>query len=294
MTTRKIAAETTGPVTIDATLLGHGGTISVRAVPGCERATITVHTADEEGPAADAVREATLRQSGSELSVSVRGKGGNTGGTTTVISNRRGGSVYQSVGNITGQVVGMNIAGGNVTVNGVRISGRGGAVVINGSSPVEITAVVPVGSSINGRSQSADIIAEGVLLDVTGSTQSGDVRTENASTVRVSTQSGDVVVHRASTVNARTQSGDLRLASAATVDGDTMSGDVEIKALSGVARVNSMSGDVRIHAVTGGRVSAGTMSGDVSVTAAAEALRSGLDVRADSMTGDVRTPRRTA
>ncbi|MEW1724704.1 hypothetical protein [Streptomyces sp. NPDC093109] len=64
MPTRKIAAENTGPVTIDASLLGHGGTITVRAEADCERATLTITTTDENGTAADAVRDATLRQSG--------------------------------------------------------------------------------------------------------------------------------------------------------------------------------------------------------------------------------------
>ncbi|MFH8986380.1 DUF4097 family beta strand repeat-containing protein [Streptomyces varsoviensis] len=293
MTTRKIAAENTGPVTIDAALFGHGGTITVRAAADCERATLTVHTADEEGPAADAVREATLRQSGTGLYVSVEGKGGTSGGTTIITGGgRRGTSVYQSFGTVTGSVTGMTIVGGDVVVNGVRISGNGGTTVINGSSPIEITATVPEGSSVIGRTQSADVIAEGAILNVTGNTQSGDVRAGHVARVDASTQSGDVVVDRAAQITAKTQSGDVRLGRTDVVEGNTMSGDIRIGDFGGTARLKTMSGSIHVHATAGGDLSARTMSGDVTVTATEAALGDNLDVQANSMSGRVRTPQR--
>ncbi|MFJ9427879.1 DUF4097 family beta strand repeat-containing protein [Streptomyces sp. NPDC101249] len=290
MTTRKIAAENTGPVTIDAALFGHGGTITVRAAADCERATLTVHTADEEGAAADAVREATLRQSGTGLFVNVEGKGGASGGTTIITGGGRRTSVVQSFGTITGSVTGMTIVGGDVIVNGVRVNGNGGTTVINGSSPIEITATVPEGSSVIGRTQSADVIAEGAILNVTGNTQSGDVRAGHVAKVDASTQSGDVVVDRAAQITARTQSGDVRLGRTDVVEGNTMSGDIRIEDFGGTARLNTMSGDIRVHATAGGNLSARTMSGDVTVTATETAIGDNLDVQANSMSGRVRTP----
>jgi hypothetical protein len=293
MTTRKIAAEITGPVTIDATLLGHGGTITVRTESDCERATLTVRTADEEGAAADAVREATLRQSDTGLHASVEGKGGASGGTTIITGGgNHGTSVFQSFGTITGSVTGMTIVGGDVVVNGVRVSGNSGTTVINGSSPIEITAVVPEGSSVIGRTQSADVITEGTLLNVTGNTQSGDVRTGHVAKVRAATQSGDVVIAQAAHISAKTQSGDIRLGRTDVVEGDTMSGDIRIADFGGTARLKSMSGDIQVHATAGGDVSARTMSGDVNVTATEAALDGDLDVQANSMSGSVRTPQR--
>ncbi|MER8039389.1 DUF4097 family beta strand repeat-containing protein [Streptomyces hydrogenans] len=306
MTTRQIAAEITGPVTIDAALLGHAGIITVRADAACERATLTVHTADEEGEAADTVRRATLRQSGTGLHVSVEGKGGMSGGTTivtggggrnvvqSVISNNVG-SVIQVGGNFFGGNV-VGVSGGNVVgdvvINGNRFAGVGGTTVIKGTSPIEITAVVPEGSSVIGRTQSADIIAEGALLNVTASTQSGDVRTGHVAKVTASTQSGDVVIAQAAHIDAKTQSGDVRLGRTDVVEGSTMNGDICIDDFGGTARLNTMSGDIRVHATAGGDISARTMSGDIHVTATEAALDGDLDVHANSMSGDVTTPRR--
>lgn len=297
MTTRKLTAETAGPVTIDAILLGHGGTVTVRAEADCERATLTIHTADEDGEAADTVRAATLRQSGTTLYADVKGKGGPGGGTTiitgggrnvvqSVVSNNRG-STIQIGGNFVGGFV-----GGDVIINGVRVTGGGGATIINGSSPIEITAVVPEGSSVIGRTQSADILAEGAVLNVSGDTQSGDVRAGHVSKVAAKTQSGDVRVERAAFIDAHTQSGDIRLGCTDVVEANTMSGDIAIADFGGSARLKSMSGDIRVHATSGGDVSATTMSGDIDVTATENALADDLDVITSSMSGRVRAPQR--
>ncbi|MEU9778455.1 DUF4097 family beta strand repeat-containing protein [Streptomyces sp. NPDC047968] len=306
MTTRKLTAETTGPVTIDATLTGHGGTVTVRAEAGCERATLTIHTADEEGEAADAVRAASIRQAGTTLYASVQGKGGTGGGGTTIItgggrnvvqsvvSNNRGSTIQ-----IGGSIIGGNFVGvsggsvvGDVIVNGVRFTGGGGATIIQGSSPIEITAIVPEGSSVIGGTQSADIVAEGALLNVSGNTQSGDVRAGHVSKVAASTQSGDVRVDKAAFIDAKTMSGDIRLGSTDVVEGTTMSGDITIADFGGSARLKTMSGDIRAHATTGGDLSASTMSGDIDITATEAALADDLDVITSTVSGSVRAPQR--
>ncbi|TJZ41201.1 DUF4097 domain-containing protein [Streptomyces piniterrae] len=299
MTTRKLVAENTGPLTIDASLLGHGGTITVHAEADCDRATLTIRTTDEDGPAAEAVREATLRASGTGLTASVQGKGGIGGGTTIVSHGNRGTTVIQSAGNITGSMIGFqggviggDFVGGDVYINGVKVGGRG-ATVIQGSSPIDIIATVPEGSSLKGRSQSADIIAQGAVLNVTATTQSGDVHTGHVSRISADTQSGDVRVDQAAHVNAKTQSGDIRLGRTDVVDANTMSGDIQIADFGGTAQLKTMSGDVRVHATAGGDLTARTMSGDVDVTATEAAINDDLDVQANSMSGRVRTPRRS-
>ncbi|MFF9638750.1 DUF4097 family beta strand repeat-containing protein [Streptomyces bacillaris] len=298
MTTRTFTAETAGPVTVDATLLGQGGIVTVRAEAGCERAVLTIRTADEEGASADAVRAATLRQSGTTLYASVQGKGG-TGGSTTIVTGGGRNIVQSVVGNnfgsvvqIGGSVIGGNFVGGDVVVNGVRVTGRGGATVINGSSPIEITAVVPEGSSVIGRTQSADIVAEGAVLNVSGDTQSGDVRAGHVSKVAAHTQSGDVRVEKAAFIDAKTMSGDIRLGTTDVVEGSTMSGDITIDDFGGSARLKTMSGDIRAHATTGGDLSASTMSGDITITATETALTDDLDVITSTVSGSVRAPQR--
>ncbi|MFF5809085.1 DUF4097 family beta strand repeat-containing protein [Streptomyces sp. NPDC012746] len=293
MTSRRIAAEHTGPVTIDAALLGYAGTITVRAESDCERATLTVRTADEEGEAADLVRDATLRQSGTGgLYASVQGKGGSTSGGTTIITGG-GRRVVQSFGVITGSVTGMTVIGGNVTVNGVRIGANAnGATIITGASPIEIIAVVPEGSSVIGRTQSADIITEGALLNITGHTQSGDVRTGHVAKVLASTKSGDVVVDRAAHISAKSIGGDLRFGRTDVVEAETVGGDIHIADFGGTARLKTVGGDIRVHATAGGDINARTVGGDIDVTATEAALDDNLDVQSNTVGGRVRTPQR--
>ncbi|WP_098899400.1 DUF4097 family beta strand repeat-containing protein [Streptomyces sp. st77] len=296
MTTRKLVSETTGPVTIDAELLGHGGLVTVRAEADCTRATLTIHTADESGQAADVVKDATLFQTGDRLRAIVQGSGGNNGSTIVVGGN----TVVQSIGNLNGSMTGMvingsgvvvggNVVAGDVVINGVRV---GGGAVIKGSSPIEITAVVPEGSSVHGYTQSADVLALGALLNVTAKTQSGSLQTEHVSRVEAKTQSGSITVEQAAEIQAKTQSGSIRLGRTDVVTAKTMSGSISIQDFGGTARTESMSGSIRIHATAGGDVHAKTMSGSINVTATSAALDDDLDVRAKSMSGRITTPQR--
>lgn len=246
---RKVAAATTGPVTIDASLLGHGGVISVRTEADCERASLVISTTDENGPAADAVRDATLRQSATGLNAVVH-------------------------------------------VRHVRIAGN--ATVVQGSAPIEITAIVPPGSKVIGHTQSADIEAIGSFALVSGHTHSGDLRVDDAEKVTASTQSGNVTVNEAADISAKTQSGDVHLNLTDVVDASTMSGGIAIRDFGGTARLKTMSGSISVHATAGGDIDANTMSGDIEVTATQAAMEEHLDVRPRSMSGRINVPSRRA
>lgn len=297
MTTRKLVAETTGPITINAELFGHGSLVTVRAEADCTRATLTIHTADESGASADAVKDATLRQSGNRLEAIVQGRGGNSGSTIVVGG---GSSVIQSFGNVTGSVTGMTITGngtyisggggGDIIVNGVRISG--GGTVVQGGSPIEITAVVPEGSSVEGYTQSANILVVGAVRNVYAKTQSGSVQAGHAFRVEAKTQSGSITVEQAAEIEAKTQSGRIRLGRTDVVTAKTMSGSILIQDFGGTAQADTMSGSVHIHATAGGNVRAKTMSGSITVTATENALADDLDVQANSMSGHVSIPQR--
>jgi hypothetical protein len=299
MPTRTLTAQQPGPILIDAQLLGAGGVVTVRTDRTRKEAEITIRTADETGDSADAVRDADLRwDARGALIAHVQGKGGISGGTTIISGG--GTSVVQSFGTVHGSVTGMVIdgdmtmVGGNVYVNGRRITpGQGSTTIITGSSPIEITAVVPEGSSLTARTQSADVTADGTYTAVSASTQSGTVRAPGQiERFTAGTQSGDINVENSPHIIAKTQSGDIRLGRTDVVEASTMSGDVTIRDFGGTAQLNSMSGDIRVHATAGGDITAKTMSGDVNVTATEQAVNDDLDVRANSMTGDVRIPQR--
>lgn len=287
-TTRSITAAYDGPVVLNATLLGHGGRITVRAEAGCERATLTLATPDESGAAADAVREATLKQCEDGLTAHVEGQGG--AGTTLVTG---GGSFH--FGSNSGVIIGGNSVVGNV-VNGGDVVVVGGRVVSGnvtvGASSIEITAIVPEGSQVVAETQSADVDTLGALQSVSAHTQSGSTRTVTATKVVARTQSGSIRVGRADNIQANTQSGAIHLERTDVVSARTQSGSITVTDFGGTAGLETQSGAIRVHATAGGDLSARTMTGAIDVTATEAALADDLDVEASSMTGSVRTPQR--
>jgi hypothetical protein len=285
--TRTLTAPQSGPVLIDAQLVGAGGVIKVRTDAACKTAELTVRTTDETGTSADAVSGADLRWDahGGALVVHVQGAGGTTivGGGVFVAGNVYG-SVVQSAHIVDGTMIGFS-------VGDLNVGGR--AVVAPPASAIEIVAVVPEGTSVAVRTQSADAIADGVFASVAGRTQSGAVRVlGRAEQVTAKTQSGQIAVENAPHIEAKSQSGEIRLGRTDVVEARTQSGNVTIRDFGGTAQLQSMSGSIHVHATTGGDITAKTMSGTVTVTATEHAVDDGLDVQAKSMSGVVRTPDR--
>ncbi|MFH9425480.1 DUF4097 family beta strand repeat-containing protein [Streptomyces sp. NPDC017529] len=300
MSVRILTAQQPGPVLVDVQLLGAGGTVTVRTDASRKGAEIIIRTADESGASADAVRDAELRwDARGALVAHVQGTGGISGGTTVVSS--AGGTfiaghnfgVVQHVQDNVGSIV--MVSGGDLNLGGGRYQFHGAGTVhmVQGASPIEISAVVPEGCSVTARTQSANVITEGTFTAVSAATQSGDVRLPGQSErFTANTQSGDIDVQTSPNIIAKTQSGDIRLGRTDVTEASTMSGDIHLRDFGGTAQLNSMSGDIRVHASAGGDLTAKTMSGDVTVTATDSAVDDDLDVRAHSMTGDVRIPRR--
>lgn len=279
-TRRELVADTPGPVTIDAELMRSAGKVTVRVDPNCTQARLEISTADTEGPSAEAVQRATLEQN-------------SDGVLSAKVAGTSNGSVI-TTGN------GIQISGysGSIQVNGVQINGDGSATPA--PSPIEVSAVVPPGSVLSARTQSADIEASGLDIVEAGS-QSGDVRVDTAQNVAAETQSGDVSVDRAQNVDARSQSGDVRVGRA---DGDvrakTQSGNVSVDQFAGgSARAGSMSGDARIHVVdraeNGPRiVRADSISGNATVSTSSERVAQNLNADATSVTGRASAPPRAS
>ena len=88
------------------------------------------------------------------------------------------------------------------------------------------------------------------------------------------------ILEPGSTVIAKTMSGDVVTKGVHFVRAETMSGDIRAYDVTGDSRLKSMSGDIRVHGSPAARVTASTMSVDVS--------GSGVELNASSMSGRVR------
>ncbi|MFI0742808.1 DUF4097 family beta strand repeat-containing protein [Streptomyces sp. NPDC021100] len=294
MPVRTLTAPQAGPVLIDAQLLGAGGTVTVRTDRYRQAAEITIRTADDTGDSADAVRTAALRwDSRGALVAHVHSTGG-TSGAGTVITGNSSGAVQTIQANGSSVIV-MSGSGLHLGGSGSRFHFHGGAAVevIGGASPIEITAVVPEGSSVTARTHSADVTADGRFAAICASSRSGSIHAlGQAEQFTANTRSGDIGVENVPHLNVTAQSGSIRLGRTDLVEANAMSGDITIRDFGGTARLHTMSGDIRVHATAGGDLTAATMSGDITVTATEQAVNDDLDARATSTSGDVRLPQR--
>lgn len=242
-TTQTHTAFKPGPVNLDVSLTA--GEIRVVVDPNCAQATVTVKTADDNGPSADAVNRTRITDgTPGVLVVSVPRTSGADG--VTVVGNGsvqmnsfggRGRTVVSNVGSgvfIGGDNYGVVSTDSGVTiVNGQVISG--GGTVIVGSSPITVDAIVPPGSSLIGETTSADVVVE------------GDARK----------------------VDVRTVSGDVDIEGVVSAQAQTTSGDIRVERLAGAGSLRTVSGDVSVTAVAGAsRLSASTVSGDITTRGA--------------------------
>lgn len=307
MTRRELMADTAGPVTLDTELLRTAGKVTVRVDPDCKQASVVVSTPDTEGPSAEAVERATLTQNRDGV-LSARVAGTSNGGMTI---NAGGGSMQISGGGSS-----FNFSGGSINTsgNGIQISGFSGPIMVNGVrvdgnganmapavSPIEVTAVLPPGSVLTARTDSADIEADGLSV-VNGQTKSGDLHVGSAWTVNGSSQSGDVSVNWVQDIDARAQSGNVSVGWAqGNVSAKAQSGNVDIRQFAGgTAQANSMSGNARIHVVAPNAdaphagqqriVRASAMSGNAHITADNAQVEQLLNAQATSMSGHASAP----
>ncbi|NUR97763.1 MAG: hypothetical protein HOV67_21215 [Kribbellaceae bacterium] len=200
------------------------GAINITTGPPGSRAHITFSTSATEGPAADAVNRAEMRaEPGGQMVANAMVTGPGASATMTV--HRNNGTVTQTVtqsGNGTMVVVGDvgemtmdgdnirmgNISGSNATVaignNAVAISrttnGPNGTIrnstfAIGGtSSPIQVHAVVPEGSTVIADSDAAHITTEGNLKTVDAHSVGGNIDTGRADTIKATSVSGNVTV----------------------------------------------------------------------------------------------------
>ena len=133
---------------------------------------------------------------------------------------------------------------------------------------LRITARIPAGSGLAGKSASADIRATGVYSTVQLDLASADVQLGEATgDVQLDTASGDLTVDRVGgSLRGKSASGDLRIGD---VTGDvtleTASGDVRTGAIGGSLRAHTASGDIEIAMLSQGRAEIHAASGDIKV-----------------------------
>lgn len=260
MTEKTFTASAALPTVADIT--SHVGQVTVTVNPHLKTAQVKVHTADTEGPFADAVNNTTITEqnAGSETRVRINVPKVNGGGTNVVQVGRSRFSFGGNYGVInTGSMTGVTISdgdiwmGGQQIVSGGRVVAEQGAVVSGGGfGTITVEVQLPANSSIDLQTTSADLNITGDLNDLRFHTVSGDI---DAQGVR-------------------------------TLSGNTTSGDIEVERLGVSASVSSVSGDVEVGSYSGTSFSANTVSGDIELTATPAATGA---VNVSSVSGDVTT-----
>jgi DUF4097 and DUF4098 domain-containing protein YvlB len=133
---------------------------------------------------------------------------------------------------------------------------------------LKITARVPLGSSVVGKTASADVRLTGVYSDVRFDVASADVEVaEVTGDVALDAASGHLSVGRAGgSVRAKSASGSVRLGDVTgDVNADTASGNIRTGAITGSLRAATASGDIEIGSLHQGEASIRSASGDITV-----------------------------
>ncbi|HWD83558.1 MAG TPA: hypothetical protein VG497_31880 [Kribbella sp.] len=259
---------------LDAQLLGAAGRVVVRADPNCTEARITLSTADQSGPAADAVRDATLesspdgtvtasaqqRQSGISVVQSgpqpgagnIVGDGyvvhnGNVvssyytnspnGSSVSVVSHSGSGSI------VAGRIDNLSFNNGNIQIGSIE----GGAFVIGqAASPIEMEVIVPEGSSVECSTDSANLETHGKVDVVEAKSATGSVSVEQATEARIETDTGNVDVQSAGAVQAESDTGNVTVQEARTVRAESDTGNVTVGNAETV-RAESDTGNVTVR-----------------------------------------------
>lgn len=261
MTEKTFTASAALPTT--AYITSHVGQVTVTVNPNLKTAQVKVHTADTEGPLAEAVSNTTITESaaGHETHVNINVPKGSLGGNSGSTVVQVGGNRFSFNGGVvnTGTMTGVTISNGDVwvggrqVVSGGRVVAEQGAVVSGGGhGTITVEVQLPADSSVDLQTTSADLSITGGVNHLRFHTVSGDI---NAQGVR-------------------------------KLSGNSTSGDVVVRHVNESVSVSSVSGDIEIDAYSGNSFSANTVSGDLDLTATPHATGS---VNVSSVSGDVTT-----
>lgn len=156
------------------------------------------------------------------------------------------------------------------------------------SANVGVRIRCPQGASLDCNGASADLLATGLLADVTVKTASGDVVLAHVGDLAVTSASGDVRVEELQgSGRVTTVSGDTEIRGVCSMLAvNSVSGDVELGRVDEDVSVQSVSGDQRLRSIRAGEIHLKSVSGDVAVGVL---MGTRLFIDANSTSGDVRS-----
>jgi hypothetical protein len=120
----------------------------------------------------------------------------------------------------------------------LRITAPAGNRILGSSGALEVTVGLPAGSRVEAKAASAQFTTAGPLGDVTFDSSQATVQVDQAATARLTTVDGDITVGRlGGDTEIRTVKGDIQIAEAAhgTVVLHTVTGAITVGAAAGVS-----------------------------------------------------------
>ncbi|UTR83670.1 hypothetical protein [Streptomyces cavourensis] len=226
-----------GPVELDLSV--SNGRIKVQVDPAAAHATVTVHTAADEGPVADALKDTKFTEGSGKITVSVPDVMADGIGGTNVV--QVGGSTFSFGGGVvnTGTMIGMTVSNGDIWIGGQHVVSNGQVVAQQGTKvggatgTITVEVVVPAGSSLTVSTKNAETTVRGDLEAINFDARNGSLEAAGVKVLEAETHNGSVLVDRV---------------------------EVELEA-------STHNGSITVGAYNGRRGSARTHNGDVTLTA---------------------------
>ncbi|MFS0696698.1 hypothetical protein [Streptomyces nitrosporeus] len=195
-TTRTFTATADGAVWAD--IISPAGTVAVTVDPTTTHTVITLSTAQDEGPLADAVNDTKITERGNGLTVSVpdHGAGGISGTDVVQVNGSR--YSFNRVVN-TGTMTGMTISGGDTWIGGQQVVADGRVVaqqgtVVAGTGTITVDVILPASSSLAVSTKNAETTVRGDLQTIRFDARNGSLRAGGVKVLEAETHNGSVLV----------------------------------------------------------------------------------------------------
>ncbi|MEU8708704.1 hypothetical protein [Streptomyces sp. NPDC048565] len=257
MSTQKMHTAAAGPIELDLSV--SNGRVNVHVNPAAVNATVTVHTAAEDGPVADAVNDTKFTEYGNKLTVSVPDDmAGGIGGTSVV---QVGGSTFSFGGGVvnTGSMTGVTISDGDIWIGGQHVVANGqvvaqqGAKVGGATGTITVDVVLPAGCSLAVSTRNAETTVRGDLEAIRFDARNGSLQAGGVKVLEAETHNGSVLVDRVEEeLEASTHNGSITVGAYNGRRGSarTHNGDVTISATpasSGKLAARTHNGNIRVR-----------------------------------------------